>query len=71
MPSVTPNAPLSSDSWNDITSHINTLAGAIKISSGKVGIGVTPIAPLQVPGVYIGESGGNVGIGADIRLDAQ
>lgn len=63
-----PNAgtTLSSAAWNDIVSQVNGLAGAMTVSSGKVGIGVaSPVAKLDVGGrirttgnVYWSECGG-------------
>ncbi|MFZ3232662.1 MAG: hypothetical protein WA194_03945 [Patescibacteria group bacterium] len=39
-----PNAgtTLSSAAWNDIVGQLNTLAGAITVSAGNVGIGASP-----------------------------
>lgn len=60
LPSATTNTPLSSVAWNDIVSQVNTLAGAIGVSSGNVGIGVagTPGAKLDVNGTIRANGGG-------------
>lgn len=51
-----PNAgtTLSSAAWNDIVSQLNTLATALNVSSGNVGVGKTaPDAKLDVNGEMI------------------
>ncbi|MFB0965165.1 MAG: hypothetical protein QMC36_05800 [Patescibacteria group bacterium] len=48
-----PNAgtTLSSAAWNDIVSQVNTLAGAMTVNSGKIGIGTpSPLWKLHVSG---------------------
>lgn len=42
---------MSASAWNDVVSQVNGLAGAMTVSSGKVGIGVaSPSAKLDVAG---------------------
>lgn len=57
-----PNAgtTLSSTAWNDIVSQLNALAGAIGVSGGNVGIGVSgaPGAKLDVNGSIRANGGG-------------
>lgn len=52
LPTATSGDNLTSSAWNDLIGQVNTLASAIGISSGNVGIGTTgaPAAKLDVNG---------------------
>ncbi|MDQ1343726.1 MAG: hypothetical protein QG650_446 [Patescibacteria group bacterium] len=55
LPTVSSGSGLTSTAWNDVVGQVNVLAGAIGVSGGNVGIGVsgTPAAKLDVNGDVI------------------